>query len=102
MSEFEAYIPRVPDRISSVSITVSSVLVPDVDEFNEPTGTYTEMERIQAEAVVLDENGDVVEHHMTTNPQILINNNIFTAQQLSTIQAWIQAVRDNAELVLMP
>lgn len=103
MSEFAPYEPIVPARISKIIFTVYSEMIEDRDpETGEGLGTYTETESLQAEAIVVAEDGTPVESHMTNDPTVLINNNILTAQQLTTIQDWIRTIRDNAEASLLP
>lgn len=103
MSDFTPYEPIVPARISKIVFTVYSEMKEDRDPVTgEGLGTYTETESLQAEAIVVSEDGTPVESHMTTNPSVLVNNNILTTQQLTTIQDWIRAIRANAESSLLP
>ena len=88
--------------MTTVSPELPAVSKLAVTDILESISTFTETESLHAQAVVVDESGVLVENHETNNPQVLINQNIMTAQQLITVQDWIRTIRDNAEATLLP
>lgn len=102
MTDFDQYTESsTPTTVSKISFTITSELTPDVDEFGDPTGTFTETEFIEGFAIVIDQFGEAKVHNAGTY-QELISKNVMTAQQLLTIQTFLQNTRDTVEGLLLP
>jgi hypothetical protein len=103
MTDFTQYTePVVPQKVSKLVFTITSELVQDVDEYGDPLGTFTEKEFIEGFAVVEGENGELVKIHNAASYEELIEKNVLTAQQLLTIQSFLQNTRDTVEGLLLP
>jgi vacuolar-type H+-ATPase catalytic subunit A/Vma1 len=102
MTDFTPYDPVVPDKVSHISFNIRSEMVEDVDQHGDPLGTFTETEFIDGFAIVQDQNGEVVKIHNAGSYTELIEKNVMTAQQLQTIQTFLQNVRDTIEGILLP
>jgi len=102
MSDFKAYEePTTPMKVRRIEIWVTSLLVPDLDEYGDPIGTDTETETLFARAAVEDQDG-IEQWVHNANHTVLIDKGILTTQQLQSMRDFIQAFRDSVETVLLP
>lgn len=99
---FDSYATQpMPNSVKLITLHLVSELVPEVID-DVPTGNMVAIERIEGRAEVADESGEVRWIHFAPDYQTLIQKGVFTQQQLLTVQAWLQNVRNNIEGLVLP
>lgn len=102
MDDFNEYTePSVPQAVTKVSFTLTSELVPEVDENGVPTGEVIETEFVSGFAIVVSQFGGKKIHN-APNYQYLLDKNVFTSERLLAIQAILQDERNIIEGILLP
>jgi len=104
MTDFDGYSEaQIPTQVSAIRFVIHSEMVPELDpETGEFTGVYNETEAVEAQAIVVDQNGFLMKVHIAPNYQYLLDHNVMTVQQLQAVQTWIQGIRDTIETLLIP
>lgn len=103
MSDFLPYTePYVPSLVRELEINLNSSKVDVIDpQTGLPTGTYLDVENVTARAMVADQEGITRWVHTAINYQELLDKNVFTSQELQTVQTWLQNVRLTVEGLLL-
>jgi len=92
MADFDDYVePSIPTTVTHISFNLRSEFVGEV-----------ETEFIDGAAVVEDQFGEPMKIHNALDYQELISKGVMTAQELQTLQSWLQTVRDRIEGKLLP